>query len=110
MPKADWRTEFKRFWTDLVPPQGQANTVQGELVRAVAKLKDEAYRNGNQNFGANHRIPCKYVRETMADTEVFDDEEIRSINSSIDGVLDAEFPDVMGQATCFSSVSRLASS
>jgi hypothetical protein len=51
MSDADWRTEFKRLWKELVPPEGQANTVQGELIRAVGKLKDEAFRNGNQNFG-----------------------------------------------------------
>ena len=35
---------------------GQADTVQGELIRAVERLRDEAYRNGNVDWGDGHVI------------------------------------------------------
>ncbi|HEX9174292.1 MAG TPA: hypothetical protein VF861_16705 [Telluria sp.] len=38
------------LWRNLVPPAGQSTTVQGELLRAVVKLQDEAQRNGNINW------------------------------------------------------------
>jgi hypothetical protein len=39
MSDGDWRTEFKRLWKELVPPEGQADTVQGELIRALGRLE-----------------------------------------------------------------------
>ena len=108
MSDYDWRTEFKRLWKDLVPSEGQANSVQGELIRAVGRLKDEAFRNGNQNFGRNHRILCKYIRETMTDADVFSRDEIGEINRWIDRVLDAEHPDVLGPATSFHHLFEMA--
>jgi hypothetical protein len=48
-----------------VPPSGQADTVQGELLRANEKLRDEAHRNGNINWDAGHEILARYVRETL---------------------------------------------
>ena len=59
-PRADhasaWQEEYGRLWDDLVPGRGQALTVQGELVRCIGRLTDEAYRNGNQNWetGSGH--------------------------------------------------------
>lgn len=51
-PETGWQAEFARLWDELVPPRGQARTVQGELIRCVGRLTDEAYRNGNQNWSA----------------------------------------------------------
>ncbi|MFE4720577.1 hypothetical protein ACFRLW_29995, partial [Streptomyces sp. NPDC056728] len=42
--------EAGRIWRTYVPKRGQADTVQGELIRAVEKLRDEAVRNGNINW------------------------------------------------------------
>jgi hypothetical protein len=98
---SDWRSEFKRLWQDLVPPQGQANTIQGELVRAVGKLKDEAFRNGNQNFGRSHLMLCKFIRQNLKDPKVFSPVELEEIDKCIDRVLNAEHPDVSGASTCF---------
>ena len=42
--------ETKYLWNTYVPKKGQALTVQGELVRAVEKLRDEAQRNGNNDM------------------------------------------------------------
>jgi hypothetical protein len=38
------------MWGKLVPEAGQSLTVQGELLRAVAKLRREAQGNGNINW------------------------------------------------------------
>jgi hypothetical protein len=38
------------IWESYVPKSGQAETVQGELLRSIEKLADEAQRNGNINF------------------------------------------------------------
>jgi hypothetical protein len=101
MPAGDWRSKFKRLWEDLVPPQGQANTVQGELVRAAGKLKDEAFRNGNLNFGKNQKILCKFIRDNLKDPKVFSRDELEQIDKCVDRILDAEHPDISGPITCF---------
>ena len=101
MPANDWRTEFKRLWKDLVPLQGQANTLQGELVRAIGRLKDEAFRNGNQNFGRNHRMLCEFIRENLRDPKVFGPTELEEIDKCVDRILDEKRPDVTGPSTCF---------
>jgi len=94
------RSEFKRLWKELVPPQGQAKTVQGELVRAAGRLSDEAYRNGNINFGKGHKILCKYIRLNLEDPTIFNAGEIEEIDRCIDEILDAEHPDTRGAASC----------
>jgi hypothetical protein len=37
--------EARSLWQQYVPARGQAGTVQGELIRAVEKLRDEAQRD-----------------------------------------------------------------
>ncbi len=54
--------EARSLWQTAVPPRGQAATIQGELLRAVEKLRDEAQRNGNTNWGSGHEILIGYLR------------------------------------------------
>ena len=39
------------LWEKLVPGKGAANTLQGELVRAIGRLQSENFRNGMMNWG-----------------------------------------------------------
>ncbi len=39
------------LWKKLVPAEGAANSVQGELVRAIGRLQSENFRNGMMNWG-----------------------------------------------------------
>jgi hypothetical protein len=97
--KEAWRPEFQRLWKEFVPATGQAATVQGELIRSVGRLSDEAYRNGNYNFDKGHRIQCKYLRENLEDPTVFSEEEIQEIDQWIDRILDAKHPDLSGSTS-----------
>jgi hypothetical protein len=56
---------LKSVWTTQVPKRGQASTVQGELLRAVVKLEDEATRNGNHNWGDNHVRLLAFLRDNL---------------------------------------------
>lgn len=96
MPSPTWQQEFKRLWKELVPPQGQANTVQGELIRAVGRLSDEAYRNGNHNFGRGHKMFCEFIRVHLKDPTVFSAAELEEIDQCLDQILDAAHPDLRG--------------
>jgi hypothetical protein len=66
-----YRSEAKNLWKTAVPPKGQAATVQGELLRAVEKLRDEARRNGNMNWDHGHEILVYFLRRTLVPSGVF---------------------------------------
>ena len=69
--------EAQAIWREFVPPSGQAATVQGELLRAVEKLRDEAIRNGNGNWDKGFKILLRYLENHLLDSAVFPD-EVRS--------------------------------
>jgi hypothetical protein len=88
-----YREEAGRLWRTYVPARGQAETVQGELIRAVEKLRDEAQRNGNVNWGKGHVILSNYLRNTLIDSGPFDAAAVEEIGRDIDRVLDFEHPE-----------------
>jgi hypothetical protein len=63
--------EAQAIWREFVPASGQAATVQGELLRAVEKLRSEAIRNGNVNWDRGFRILLGYLRKHLLDRAVF---------------------------------------
>jgi hypothetical protein len=50
-----------------IPRDGEAATVQAELLRAVQNLEDEARRNGNENWDDRHRRQLDYLRRHLTD-------------------------------------------
>lgn len=69
----------KEIWKNLVPRRGQADSVQGELLRAVEKVRDEAQRNGNVNFNRCHTLLVAFVRDTLVASGLFDAETVLQI-------------------------------
>lgn len=63
--------EAKDIWHTYVPEAGQADTVQGELLRAVEKLRDEAIRNGNINWDDDFETLLAYLEEHLLDPTVY---------------------------------------
>lgn len=55
----------RHIWKNYVPSSGQSECVQGELLRAIEKLRDEAHRNGNANWDVGHEILAKYILDTL---------------------------------------------
>lgn len=51
----DWLEDKNRqidgLWKILVPKEGVAATIQGELVRSIVRIQNEFYRNGMMNWG-----------------------------------------------------------
>src|ERR1051325_11899725 len=71
----NWKTEHTRLWGSLVPVEGQAETLQGELIRIAGKLTDQAFRNGNMNWDAEHEKMWRFVGKHLEDPETFSEEE-----------------------------------
>jgi len=68
--------EAHEIWKQFVPKAGQAETVQGEMLRAVEKLRDEALTNGNMNWDDGFEILLSYLSTKLSDSAVFSPDEI----------------------------------
>ena len=55
----------RHIWQTYVPRSGQSLTVQGELLRANEKLRDEAHRNGNANWDEGHELLARYILDRL---------------------------------------------
>lgn len=54
--KADhWSKQHQELWAYLIPPQGHASTVQGEVIRITGRISHEVLRNGGGNWDADYR-------------------------------------------------------
>ena len=63
--------EAARIWRECVPKSGQADTTEGELLRAVEKLRDEAIRNGNTNWDPGFEILLSFLESKLLDKAVY---------------------------------------
>lgn len=81
------------IWHEQVPRRGQADTVQGEVLRAVEKLRDEACRNGNINWSRNHEILATYVRDTLLAWDGLDADGRAEVERDVARLLDFEHPE-----------------
>lgn len=91
--RKDYYETAKIIWQKLVPKSGQADTVQGELLRAIEKLRDEAQRNGNGNFNKDcHGILIDYLRQNLADENIFNKETTTEINDDLDRLVKKNSP------------------
>lgn len=78
-----YEEEARAIWQDFVPQSGQAQTVQGELMRAVEKLRDEAIRNGNANWDNGFARLRRYLERHLLDRAVFDAETRRATGKAL---------------------------
>ena len=53
------------IWENLVPKSGQAESVQGELLRAIEKLRLEAQENGNINWDEGFDLFVEFLQTTL---------------------------------------------
>ncbi len=71
------------IWRNLVPKNGQATTVQGELLRAVEKLRWEAQQNGNINWDSGFVILIGYLQDTLTVHPGFSNSDRQIITSDL---------------------------
>lgn len=59
----------RAIWKRFVPPRGQSNTLQGELLRETEALRYEAQNNGNFNWDEYFSYFCDFIKETLNEQE-----------------------------------------
>ncbi|WP_187148453.1 hypothetical protein [Geobacter metallireducens] len=62
------------IWKNLVPKSGQADTVQGEILRAIEKLRWEAQENGNINWDYSFEMFIDFLQNKLGNEERFSKE------------------------------------
>jgi hypothetical protein len=65
--KGRYQREAAALWESLVPPSGQPDTVQGELIRCTGRLGGEQYRNGNANWDDSFIRMAHFLRGHLCD-------------------------------------------
>ena len=88
-PKENWQQAFRRLDKELVPLVSEAETLQGELVRCIGNLRDEARRNGWMNWEVQHKEAIETLRRFLPEPEVFSEASRQEINKCLDAVWNA---------------------
>src|SRR5271154_6625484 len=78
---------FAELWEDLVPEQGQASTIQGEILRAVGRLAGEDRRNGCVNWDKHYEELVEFLRAWLPSERVFSAVERARIFNDLDAVV-----------------------
>lgn len=81
------------LWRTSVPRRGQAATVPGELLRAVEKLRDEAQRNGNLNWGSGYETLIAYLRDRLLGSALFDQTAAQEIETDLHRLSQFKYPE-----------------
>jgi hypothetical protein len=103
----DWKKEHTRLWKELVPADGQANTLQGELIRIAGKLTDQAFRNGNMNWDADHARMWRFIGDKISDDGGFSAEDRAKIRQKVEEIIrDQECPNLRGDDSPYYFVSE----
>lgn len=85
--------EAREIWRTSVPSTGQADTMQGELLRSVEKLRREAQSNGNQNWDANFEKLLSFLKENLTDPSILPPEEVAIVVGDLERLSDHIHPD-----------------
>ncbi len=94
MTEKEYADHAKLMWKNLVPKNGHAATYNGELLRALESLADEAQRNGNKNWDKRHSFKANFIRNTLINSTIFSSEIISEIKNDIDLILNYNFPEI----------------
>ena len=80
--KGKYQIEVNQLFDSLVPDSGQADTLQGELIRCIARLASECHRNGNLNWDEGFKIMALFLEKHLAD-DTFSSELTKEIKNDI---------------------------
>lgn len=78
--KQKYFDECKYIWKNYVPVQGQADNLQGELLREIEKLRCEAQDNGNCNWDDDYSYFCDFISKSLSEQAIFSGEEKEEIS------------------------------
>jgi hypothetical protein len=78
-----WQDRIQELWRELVPVGGEAETLQGELVRSIENLSDEAFRNGYINWSEKHEEFIEVLERYLLDAKTFDAQTLQKLREDL---------------------------
>jgi hypothetical protein len=78
-----WQDRINDLHHKLVPGGGEAETLQGELVRSIQNLADEGFRNGYINWSGKHEEYIEVLELYLLDKQTFDDRTLQELRSDL---------------------------
>lgn len=81
-----YQKEYDKLWDALVPQSGQADTIQGELIRAIGRLTSEYERNGNANWDMGFRLYTNFLFKHLRDKSVFTPQTLHQIEADLQAI------------------------
>ncbi|MDE7309520.1 MAG: ankyrin repeat domain-containing protein [Lachnospiraceae bacterium] len=72
-----WPKQHNALWELLVPGRGQANTVQGEVIRISGRVAREVMDNGGMNWDNEYRKMLKYLLDCFAEGNPLTEKELK---------------------------------
>jgi len=78
---------FAELWEDLVPEQGHATSIQGEILRAVGRLAGEDRRNGCANWDRFFEDLVEFLRTCLPSERVFNAGQRARMSKDLDAVI-----------------------
>ena len=68
--------QFNNLWDLLVPPQGPAKTVQGEVIRIAGRVRSEFYHNGGANWDRQYRAMLNALIKHLGSQNALSDDDL----------------------------------
>ena len=103
----NWKKEHTRLWAELVPGSGEADTLQGELIRIAGKLTDQAFRNGNGNWDEEHERLWRFIGTKIGADPTFSKAEQNLITEKIEEIIrDKDCPNLNGESSPYYFISE----
>ena len=81
--KAAHLNTCRKTWKEQVPERGQADSLQGELLRQLEKLRNEALGNGNINWDDNFAWFCDFIVRTLQESKLFEEKHMDTITGAV---------------------------
>ena len=81
-----WQKQHNELWELLVPSQGAAKTIQGEVIRITGRIADEFYRNGGANWNADYRKMLNALLKHFAFGIALSTEELTEAKKLFSGI------------------------
>ncbi len=99
MTDKEYKEIASNIWQKYVPKSGQSSWVEGELIRSIEKLRDEAQRNGNGNVRASCHIKMvEYIRKVIGDSNIYDKKTKHTTEQYLSEISDFERPYIEDEA------------
>lgn len=78
-----WQDQHKQLWDVLVPVDGNASTIQGEVIRITSNIGDEIDRNGGMNWDEEYQAMLVAMGNYLASGKSLTDKDLKLVANAI---------------------------